>query len=171
MAHANVIVETGAIVAGADSWATRAELVEYAESVGITVPDSSTSDVHLRVACEFINQHEANLLGARVQRDQPTAFPRYGLEINGFSYSSSEIPEILKKCQIEFAIDDHQGINLWNTPANPSLIKRRARVEGAVDVEYAVGAAQQQSMTRVSRGRAYLQMLLRSDSRNIGLEK
>jgi hypothetical protein len=164
MAHEPVIIEDGTIVSGANSWVTRAEFIAYAETIGVTIPDNTTSDQHLVKAQEFISQHDANIDGTRVDRDQSTAFPRIGLMINGFSYLSTEIPAVLKKCQIEFAIDDHLGFDLWNPSANPALIKRRSRVEGAVEVEYAVGEATGQSAMRTSRGQALLSMLLKTSS-------
>jgi len=155
-----LVVEDGSNVPGADSWVLRSEFIAYAAALGVTVPDTDASDVPLRKACKFIGQHEGRLLGGRVTRDQSTAYPRVNLTINGWGWQSDEIPVTVKECQMEYALDIRDGFDPWNPAANPSLIKKRERVEGAVDVEYAVSDATGQSAIRASRADALLASLL-----------
>jgi hypothetical protein len=155
-----LVIENGTLVAGADSWVTRPEFIAYAAALGLVVPDTDATDAPLRKACRFIGQHESRLLGGRVTRDQSTAYPRVNLTINGWGWQSNEIPATVKECQMEYALDIRAGFDPWNPAANPSLIKKRARVEGAVEVEYAVGNATGQSAIRTSRADALLASLL-----------
>lgn len=157
-----VVVETGSIVTGANSYLTRADYIIYAAAVGVTVADDEQADYQLVQAAMFIDQHEANMKGCKVSRDQPMAFPRSGVEIDGWSWSSTEIPRQVILCQVQFALDIKAGFDPWNPGANPNLIKKRSRVEGAVEVEYAVGNNKTgQKLGRTSRADALLASLLK----------
>ena len=155
-----LIVETGAIVSGANTYSSRADYIAFALSLGVIVADDDAADVQLIKAAQFIGQHEANLKGDRVTRDQPMAFPRYGVVIDGWSWASTEIPRNVILCQLQTALDIKAGFDPWNPAANPSLIKKRTRVEGAVDVEYAVGENTGQKLSRTSTADALLKSLL-----------
>jgi hypothetical protein len=152
-------IETGSIVTGADSWASRASYIAYAAGLGITIPNTEEADAQLRAAAIFIGTYESRIRGERVSRDQPLAFPRKGLVIEGFSWSDTEIPRQVLLCQMSLALDINAGIDLYNPPASASTPVRRERVEGAVEVEYAVRDAQK--LSRNSTSRALLNSLLK----------
>ena len=78
-----LIVETGAIVSGANTYSSRADYIAFALSLGVIVADDDAADVQLIKAAQFVGQHEANLKGDRVTRDQPMAFPRHNVVIDG----------------------------------------------------------------------------------------
>ncbi len=167
-----LIVETGAIVPGANTYVSRADYIMYAASFGIVIPDTDEADVELLKAAQFIDQHEANLKGSRVQRDQPLAFPRTGLIIDGWDWSYTEIPRNVILCQQQLALDIHAGRDPWNPSVNPNLAKKRARVEGAVDVTYAVADSGGQKLSRTSTADALLASLLNNSGLfNISLER
>lgn len=165
-----LIVETGAIVANANSYVSRADYITYAASLGVTVANDSAADTDLINAATFIDQHEANLKGTRMTRDQSMAFPRYGVVIDGWSWSGTEIPRNVILCQMQTALDIKAGFDPWNPATNPNIAKKRARVEGAVDVTYAVADGNGQKLSRTSKADALLNSLLnRSGLFNIAL--
>lgn len=155
-----LVIEDGTIVANSDSYATRAEYIAHALSLGVTIADDDAADVQLRKAAEFIDSHEANLKGYRVERDQSMAFPRHDVVIDDWYWSSTEIPRQVLLCQMALALDINAGVDLYNKPVNPNTTVKRERVEGAVEVEYAVGEMTGQKLSRSSRSDALLNSLL-----------
>lgn len=155
-----IVVEDGSIIVGANSYVSRADYIAHAATLGITIADDSNADVELITSRSFIDQHEENLKGDRYSRDQDTSYPRSNLVIEGWSWTHEEIPRQVILCQMAFALDVHSGIDLWNPPANPELVTKSERVEGAVSVEYAIGSNQSQKLGRSSTGDAMLASLL-----------
>jgi len=155
-----LIVEDGSNVANANSYSTVAEFVAYAASVGVNIPVGLSTEVELVKAAQFIDHHETNLKGTRNVRDQSMSFPRFGLQLEGWYWNANEIPRQVRQCQWAFALDVHAGIDLYNRPVNPNLVAKRERVEGAVDVTYAVVDGADQKATRTSTGDSLLRTLL-----------
>jgi hypothetical protein len=60
---------------------------------------------------------------------------------------------------MQLAIDINAGIDLYNLPSSPSTPVKRERVEGAVEVEYAVNNSMK--LSRNSTSRALLSTLLK----------
>lgn len=158
-----LIIETGAGIANSDSYVTRADYIAYAAKVGITITDAAAADVELIKAAEYIGRHEANLKGYRVLRDQSMAWPRYDVVIDGFSWTGAEIPRQLTLCQMAFALDIHAGVDLYNRPQNPGMVAKSKRVEGAVEVVYAVSDSNGQKLSQTSTGDALLASLLKNN--------
>jgi hypothetical protein len=155
----SIIVEDGSIVTNANSYCTESEFESYAEGIGVTV--TGEIEPMLRKAAEFIGAHEANLKGDRVERAQPLAFPRDGIYVDGWYWTSAEIPRQVILCQMALALDINAGVDLYNKPVNPSLVAKRKRVEGAVEVEYADASVTAQKLSRSSRSDALLNSLLK----------
>ena len=154
-----VTVEDGSGVANSDSYATRDEYIAYAAAVGTTIADAEAADQELITAARFIDQHEVNLKGYRVARDQSMAWPRNSVIIEGWAWGSDEIPRQLKLCQMAYALDVNAGDDLWNRGANPNLVARKEKVD-VIDVEYAVRDGEGQKSTKTSKGDTWLNMLL-----------
>ena len=157
-----IIVEDGSIVANANSYVTRANFITYAADRGITIANTTASDVFLIKSAEHIDAHEDNLKGTRVQRSQAMAFPRNDLTIEGWYWAGNEIPRHVVLCQYAFALDLAAGIDILNRPQNPGLAKRSETVFGAVSVEYAIGASPNQKLSRTSTADALLYALLKN---------
>jgi len=134
----SLIIEDGSKVDNSDSYVSRADYIAHALTLGVTIADADAADVQLRQAAIYIGQHEANLKGDTVSRDQSMAYPRYNLWINGWSWSSDEIPTEVIDCQLAFALDINGGEDLWNRSVNPNAVVKKQRVEGAVSREFAV---------------------------------
>jgi len=162
-----LVIEDGSIVTDADSWVTRDEYIAYALARGVTITDDTSADVQLVKAASFINHHEANLKGYKVDRDQSLSFPRHDLEIEGWYWSSTEIPRQVKLCQMAFALDLNASIDIYNPPQNPGLLAREKRVEGAVSIEYAVSDNAPQKLGRTSTGEALLASLLKNNGMSV----
>lgn len=155
-----VIVEDGSIVPSANSLVSVADYALEADSFGVVI--TGDEEVHLLTAMEFINAQESALIGSRVSRDQGTAYPRNNLVVEGWLWLSSEIPRQAQQLQIALAIDINEGIDLYNPPEPTNKTVKRERVEGAVEVEYAVKESSVKT-SRYSRSRALLSVLTRNN--------
>ena len=154
-----LIVEDGSGVVNANSYVSRADYIAYAATLGVTIADDAAADVELIKAAEYIDAHKSNMKGYQVNKSQDMAFPRYNVFIDGWHWSSNELPRNLILCQMRFAMDVHDGIDLFNRPANPNLVAKSEEVVGAVKVEYALDGANQK-LGRSSKGDALLNSLL-----------
>lgn len=130
-----IIVEDGSIVANANSLVSEADYIAYLTTIGVTA--TGNTEIQLIQAMEFINSLEPLLMGYKVQRDQPLSYPRTDVCIEGFYWSSNEIPRQAIDAQIALALDIENSIDLYNRPEPDNKIVKRERVEGAVEVEYA----------------------------------
>jgi hypothetical protein len=160
-----LVIEDGTLVANADSWVTRADYITYAAARGITITDDATADVQLLKAGEFINQHEDNLKGDLVDRDQSMSFPRYNLTIDGWWWTGEEIPRQVILCQLAYALDINAGVDIYNPPQNPNLATKKEKVD-VIEVEYAVSENTGQKLSRTSTGDALLHALLENSGLN-----
>ena len=151
--------EDGSIVANSDTYVSRADYITYAVNRGITISDNAATDVQLLQAAEYIDRHEDNLKGDLVERDQSMAFPRSGLTIDGWYWGSDEIPRQVILCQLAFALDINAGMDLYNRPKNPNLIKKSTKID-VIETEYAVSDNNGQKLSRTSTGDALLASLL-----------
>ena len=159
-----IIVEDGTIVTGSNSFITRADYIAFAESIGVTITDDVTADEQLIKAGNFINAHENNLKGTLVERDQSMAYPRHDLVIDGWYWLSTEITAQVIDAQIYLALDLNAGEDLYNRSQNPNLATKREKIDGAVEVEYAVGGNQTQELKRTSKADSYMSALTNSSS-------
>lgn len=165
-----IIVETGSIVASANSFVTRADFIAYAASKGVTIADEEATDVLLVKAGQYINSQEPNLKGRLVNRDQAMVYPRNDLQIEGWAWSSTEIPRQVILAQMELALDVNDGVDLYNPPANPNLTAKRERVEGAVEVEY-FGQDSGFKVSRDSLSQAIMSVLLKRNGLTVAMDR
>ena len=146
-------------------YVTLDEYRAYAVEHGHEVPeDDQEANVQLVRASQFIDSKEAQLIGRRTDRDQPHAYPRDGLRIDGFTYDSEEIPSLVKNCQMELALEINSGIDLYAPSDVLPVVKER--VEGAVEVGYA-SPAKVEAKRRESTAMNMLRRLMRAPSMSI----
>jgi len=155
-----LITEDGSQIANSNTYVSRADYITYASNRGVTIGDNAAADVQLLTAAEYIDRHEDNLKGYIVERDQSMAYPRYDLTIDGWYWSSDEIPRQVILCQLAFALDINSDIDLYNRPQNPNLITKAETIVGAIEVEYAVSETTGQKLSQTSTGDALLASLL-----------
>ncbi len=158
-----VIVEDGTKVANSNSYVSRATYIAYALTLGVVILDATAADVELIKSALYIDEHESNLKGYRAARDQSMAFPRSGVVIENWYWSSVEIPRQVTLCQMNFAMDINAGRDLWNAPNNPNQTLQSFAVAGVYSESYATGSAAGQKLTRTSTGDALLSQLLKQN--------
>lgn len=129
--------ETGAIVAGANTYVDDAEFTAYAAARAVTLPATSAErEVLLIKAKDYLERYDARFVGERVQRDQPLSWPRQYVTIQGWDWLSSEIPYHVKNAQLQLAVEVAEGVDHLNPTTNALPVVEK-RVEGAVAVKYA----------------------------------
>ena len=156
-----ITVEDGTIVTGANSYVSLADAWDYAQARGVSLPtDDAAIEALIIQAMDYLESFDGRFKGDRVERDQPLAWPRDGVEVEGWPWSSTEIPRQVLNAQLALIIE----INAGEDPRNPSaatLPVIRKRVEGAVEIEYAnPSVAMKVSKTQASR--AIINTLLRN---------
>ena len=162
-----IVLEDGSQVSGSNSYVTRAQYIAYALTLGTTVADSSATDDDLVAASIYIDAQEPRLKGYRVDRDQSIAYPRNGLYIEGFVWESDEIPTQVKLAQYNLALDIKAGIDIYNPIDRTDSVVKREKIDGAVEVEYAVKEEGSRSIDSLSR--TYMNMLTNNQSLSIPL--
>ena len=160
-----LIIENGTAVLNSDSYVSRAEYIAYALAIGVTIADDSAADIQLIESAQFIESHDSNLKGYRLNRDQSMAWPRGLVETDGWLWNSDEIPRNLRLAQMAIALDLNSGVDLYNP--QPVRTRKKELIEGAIEVEY-FGQDSAVKLGRSSRARALLNSLLRRTS-NINL--
>ena len=132
---ATIIVETGAIVTGANSYVSVADLTTYGTDRGITISGANPEDLLIE-AMDYIESLE--FIGDRYTEDQALVWPRTGaVKHKHWTYDNDEIPQNLIDglCEVALAID------AGNSPiANIDRTTIKEKV-GPVEVQYKDGSA------------------------------
>lgn len=101
-----LVIETGLIIQGAESFATAAELVTYATNFGKVIPaDEVTQESLLRRAA--LQMDAMPWKGKAVNRDQALAWPRAEVKRQGWVLRLDEIPPQIKAGQMALATEIH----------------------------------------------------------------
>lgn len=95
-----LVIENGTVVAGADSYASEAELVAYASARGTTLTEDTARPLLVRAMERLAG---LPFIGERYSRDQALDWPRHGVCIDGFAYLPTELPAPLKAAQLAMA--------------------------------------------------------------------
>lgn len=126
-----LVIEDGSIVDGANSFASRAEVISYAAARGVTLADDETTDVLAIHAMDYLNT--LCFSGDAVSTDVP--FPRSGL-VDGDTAEDyvHSVPAGIVKAQQQLALDVHNGVVLAPS-ANPDAALKRSKV-GPIEEEF-----------------------------------
>lgn len=163
-----IVVENGTIVTGANSYVTMAEYISYAADQDVTVTDTQTYQTQIIKAAQFIDGLQSVLKGDTTEKDQPMAYPRDNLtDIDGWSWDNDEIPTQVKQAQMSLALDINSGEDLWNLSQSDATGIKKERVDGAVEIEYAVSDSGK--FSRRSRSQALLKSLMKFNGLGIPL--
>ncbi len=101
-----LIIETGSGLPDAESFATAAELVDYAVKFGKAVPaDEPSQEALLRRAA--LQMGAIPWRGSALSREQALAWPRYNVRRNGWELDSRTIPPQVKAGQLALAAEIH----------------------------------------------------------------
>lgn len=114
-----LIIEDGTIVPGADSFATAAELVTYAENYGLTIP-ATTSEQEVLLRRAALQMQALSWKGEIVSPQQALSWPREGVYLgksggliwarssslcNDYLIDSNTIPAAIKQGQMALAAE------------------------------------------------------------------
>lgn len=128
-----LVIEDGTLVAGANSFVTRAEIIAYAAARGITIADEDASDVFAIQAMDYL--WSLCYKGDLVDTAQTTPYPRMGLVAGDTADDYVHtIPAGMKNAQLQLALDAKNGIVL-TASANPSGTLKRSKV-GPIEREF-----------------------------------
>lgn len=130
-----LVVETGAVVPGADSYVSLADARTLAEKYGKALPvDDTEAEAALRNGAVYVGLQERVMCGFRVSPDQSLAYPRRNVFVYGFPVASNTIPAQLINAQVLAAVEYGAGTDV--RASTDGRTTSTERVEGAVTVEY-----------------------------------
>ena len=151
-----LIIETGAIVTGANSFTTDAEFAAYAAARNVTLPATEAERDALQIlAVDYLFSKEQEMKGARVNAIQELMYPRKGVCAYGFNVASDAIPASLKNAQMELGMQVNTSeLLVSGTNQNVASIS----LDGVISESYFSGGSWEQ--VRTDRADAYLDPLL-----------
>lgn len=130
---ATIVVETGAIVTGANSYVTTTELETYADERGVSITASEKEDLLIK-AMDYLESLDYK--GIKIRKTQPLEWPRSHVIIDEVYWiDADEIPQELKNAQMQIALSIDGGHSPHRI--NPRRVKRRKVDE--LEIEYADG--------------------------------
>lgn len=165
----SLIVEDGSLVANSNTYVSRAEYIAYALARGVTIQDNTTTDTQLIKASTYIDSKETMLKGWKRDRDQSMSYPRNNLLLEGYSWDNNEIPRQVIVAQMQLTLDINEGIDLYNRPQDTGSGIKRKRVEGVVDVEFAV--KESDKLTKQASSMAFMSLLMENNGLTIALQR
>lgn len=153
-------IEDGTIVAGADSFATAAELVAYAGNFGRVIPaDTPSQEALLRRAALEMNAKPWK--GRTVSQLQALAWPRYEVCLNKWLLPSDSIPAQIKAGQMALATEIHAD-DL--SPPEQRLGSISREKVGPIDTEYSTASPVISKAAAVRQSYAQFSGILQSSS-------
>lgn len=153
-------IETGAGVSGATSYVTLAQARAYASARGLSLSAvDATLEALLIKAVDYLESKRDLYKGDKLYGSGYLQWPRSDAWLDGFEIEDTTIPAELKNAQCQLAVE------LSTIDVNPTVIDpqvRRQRVEGAVEIEYAVSDDSGAVTPRMPKVDALLSPLFRS---------
>lgn len=132
---ADLIVEDGTNVAGANAYATLAAARLYAESRGVTLPESDEAlTIALIQGADYVNSFRKQYQGQKTFETQTMQFPRKSVYVDGYKIGENTIPVEVVHASIWAASIVGAGTDLMPTSNGKEVASER--VEGAVAVTY-----------------------------------
>lgn len=129
-----LVVETGEIVAGANTYATIDQIREYSTTRGLVLPVDDVAIERLAIkAMDYLEAQSEKYQGERVSAIQPLSWPRTGVVLHGHDFPSNSIPVELINAQSHLATVINTGVDLF--PTRHTYAKKSVRV-GPIATEY-----------------------------------
>lgn len=155
-----LVIEDGAGKADAESYASIADIAAYATARGLTFAitggtNATDAETAARRATTWLDAtYRGGFTGRKKNgRDQRLEWPRYDAHDNQCPVefiADDEIPrEIIDAC-CEAAIREKASPGALSPDVTPGTVKKRVRVEGAVEVEYAAGTTPAQAQRPIA---------------------
>ena len=130
-----LVVETGEVVPGADSYVSLADARALASDYGLALPvDNIAAEAALRNGAVYVGLQEQSMCGRRVSASQSLAYPRQGVSLYGFALASDVIPPQVIHAQVVAAVEYGAGTDV--RASSDGRVTETERVEGAVTVSY-----------------------------------
>ncbi len=109
-----IVVETGSVVTGANSYVSVADARLYAADRGVTLPvDDDDLGVMLIKAADYLETFACEYQGSKVSGlAQPLEWPRTGVSIHGDELPSTVIPRSLINAQLQAMFAVNSGVDL-----------------------------------------------------------
>jgi len=150
-----LIVEDGSVVAGANTYVTLEEYLDWAHARGMHPQGDNEEEYHILRAMDYIEKQP--FLGTKANENQPLQWPRHRVWIDGYPIDSNQIPNELKIAVFELAQAHHDNDDLL-APVERQTIQETI---GGISVTYAKSQPQRRSLPAV---RLALQKLVYSAS-------
>jgi hypothetical protein len=114
-----------------------AEYIAYAAEGGVDLSATPVADLtaQLTQAVRLIDSVDGQLKGKRIDREQPHAYPRRDLTLQGFDWSGvpgAGIP-LVKQTQMAFALEVNGGIDIFGAKTEQSVVREKV---GSLEVQY-----------------------------------
>lgn len=150
-----LVVEDGSNVSGANTYVSDAEYQSYSSQRGLTIGvDAAAREAELIRAMDYIESFRAKYKGIKSNLSQKLQWPRSNVVIDSYPINSNEIPEELKRAQMEAAIAEN-SISLMTT-ANSQNVQSQS--VGSLSISYYSGGAYESK--QLDAVDAYLKPLL-----------
>lgn len=141
-----LIIETGAGLSNSDAYVDEAYVTAYATKFGLTFPGTASAtqqEVAVRKATQFLDvKYEPRTIGIRAHETQALAWPRVdATDSDGYTQSSTAIPEELKEATAEAAVKALAGEDLLPDVADPGALTAKSTKVGPIEIskEWAAG--------------------------------
>jgi len=129
-----LIIEDGAGLPDAESYATAAELVVYGGKFGVTLPvEEAAQEALLRRAA--LVMEGMSWKGRKASGDQALAWPRRGVELDRAIQADNRLPARIKYGQMALAAEIHAD-DIDPIEQRKGAVTKE-KVDGAVEREYA----------------------------------
>ena len=119
-----LIVETGSIVSGANTYVDLADVRAFASARGITVStDDTTLEQQIIKAMDYVESKRNLFQGYKVDSTQPLQFPRYNVYIDGYLNDYASIPNDLLNAVCQTVVEITNGTDLTPTVTERPIIR------------------------------------------------
>lgn len=161
-----IVVEDGSLdETGANSFISLADFKAYAASRGLTLPADATVESYLVKAADYINSYSDRFIGALVDRDQPMAWPRDDVVIEGWEWEPNEIPRQVVSLQCALTVELVNGQDIYNPASALPVVREKVDV---IEVEY-TNPGQPAKMSKTRESQAILRLLLKNSGLSLVL--
>jgi hypothetical protein len=158
-------IETGAVVAGANSYASVLATQAFAAARGLSLPSGTGADAAVEKllvqAMDYIEGLRAEFQGSKTAKANPLQWPRVGVYVDGFAVEEDEIPDCLVQAQMQLACDCYELDALTATSDGRVVIEET--VAGATTTRYA-DHGDSNPQPQLTAARALLAPLLQSST-------
>lgn len=135
-----LVVETGAVVLGANSYVAVNDAVTYCAARGVSLGSNSDAVIILLIkAADWLNSKEQAFQGKRVSVAQSLSWPRTDACLFDDDILDTVIPDRVKQAQCELVRAMAQNIDILPNGSDGNI--RRERITAQTEIEYFQGVS------------------------------